>query len=484
MVRGVSLPADFIAGLLGCALAMTSTLACGVAAYGAPLRIAGTPSISLSIEAAKTLHTLSHDLFLESDGTVYVQTGDIPAMWLRDSSAQMEPYVRFGREVPALRPWFRRVIEREARNIAVDPYANAFRANYGVWERKWELDSLSYPVALIDSYWLETDDRNIFSNSLHSALQRIVETYDCETRHAACSTYRHSDLSGATRGGGLSGTGLIWCGFRPSDDPTEEPFNIPQEMFAVVSLRELATIARAGYGDVKLAARAVALSGRLEAAIERFGRYYDFRFGWIYVYETDGRGNVRLMDDANIPDLLAAPLYGYVSKYDSTYADTRRFALSDANPYFYRGRYLSGVGSPHTPRGWVWPLAIATRAMTAEDTNEVAEQLSMLAATTSATGFVPESIDPDDPSHLTRVEFGWANARYAELLFRVASTFRSPISSAHARELFVPVRTPVLVTGLTALENDSAIVAALSRLFPTGPAIALEDGRSDSGERV
>jgi meiotically up-regulated gene 157 (Mug157) protein len=255
-------------------------------------------------------------------------------------------------------------------------------------------------------------------------------------------------------------------------------------MFAVVSLRELATIARAGYGDVKLAARAVALSGRLEAAIERFGRYYDFRFGWIYVYETDGRGNVRLMDDANIPDLLAAPLYGYVSKYDSTYADTRRFALSDANPYFYRGRYLSGVGSPHTPRGWVWPLAIATRAMTAEDTNEVAEQLSMLAATTSATGFVPESIDPDDPSHLTRVEFGWANARYAELLFRVASTFRSPISSAHARELFVPVRTPVLVTGLTALENDSAIVAALSRLFPTGPAIALEDGRSDSGERV
>jgi meiotically up-regulated gene 157 (Mug157) protein len=434
------------------------------------LRIPSADSGSLTFDAAKTLHTLSHDLFLESDGTVYVQTGDIPAMWLRDSSAQMAPYVRFVSEVPTLRPWFRRVIERNARNIAVDPYANAFRADYGIWERKWEPDSLSYPVALVDSYWLATDDRRIFTPGLHAALRRIMETYDCEEHHSTCSAYRHRALSDSTRGGGRGDTGLLWCGFRPSDDPTEEPFNIPQEMFAVVSLRELAMLARVGYGDVALGARALASADRLEAAIERFGRYYDFRFGWMYVYETDGRGNVRLMDDANIPDLIAAPLYGYVSRYDPTYANTRRFALSDANPYFFRGRFVSGIGSPHTTHGWVWPLAIATRALTAEDNNEVAEQLSMLATTTGTTGFVPESIDADDPSHITRAEFGWANAHYAELLYRLASTFRTPRSPAHERGFSAFAGTPVSVTGLTVIENDAAIVAALSRLFPIDPA--------------
>jgi meiotically up-regulated gene 157 (Mug157) protein len=460
------------------ALALSCVLAALVAlsstAAAARFRVATSEGTIVNIEAAKTAHTLAHDLFMEPDGTVYVQTGDIPAMWLRDSSAQMQPYLRFATDVPTLRPWFRRVIEREARNIDADPYANAFRADYSVWERKWELDSLSYPIVLTSTYWLETHDAAIFGVSLHHALKRIVETYACEERHAACSTYERPDLSAATRGGGAEGTGLIWSGFRPSDDPTEEPFNIPQEMFAAVALRDLATLARVGYGDTALAARAVALSSRIQLAIERYGRFYDFRFGWIYVYETDGRGHVRLMDDANIPDLLAAPLYGYLSKEDRTYADTRRFALSDANPYYYRGHVVSGVGSPHTPKGWVWPLAIATRAMTAQDSAEVAEQLAMLASTTAATGFVPESVDPDDPTQFTRAEFGWANAHYSDVLFRTGSTFRTPLLPPLVGDPFQPVHMPVLVTGLAALENDTAVVTALTRLFPADPVMPVQ----------
>jgi meiotically up-regulated gene 157 (Mug157) protein len=226
-----------------------------------------------SVAAAKLLHTLANDLFVESDGTVYVRTGDIPAMWLRDSSAQLEPYVRFTGQVPSLRPWFRAVIERNARNIVADPYANAFRADYGVWERKWEVDSLAYPLLFARSYWLATHDRTIFSMEFHQMLSLTVATYECEERHFACSTYHRNDLSPVTRGGGASDTGLIWCGFRPSDDPTTRPFNIPQEMFATVALRELADLARVGYADHALATRALALSARVHAGIERYGRF-------------------------------------------------------------------------------------------------------------------------------------------------------------------------------------------------------------------
>src|SRR5664279_3125713 len=170
------------------------------------------------------------------------------------------------------------------------------------------------PLVFAGSYWAATHDRRMFSAKFHQALGRIVATYDCEERHFACSTYHRPDVSPATRGGGASGTGLIWCAFRPSDDPTTRPFNIPQEMFATVALRELADLARVGYADRALASRALALSARVDAGIERYGRFYDFRFGWIYAYETDGRGDVRLMDDANIPNLLAASLYGYVEQ--------------------------------------------------------------------------------------------------------------------------------------------------------------------------
>ncbi len=459
----------FVRNVLAC-LSAVAVLVPPLPSSAALFRVEMPQAPLVRVEAAKTVHTLAHDLFMERDGTVYAHTGDIPAMWLRDSSAQLHPYVRFANKVPTLRPWFRGVIERNARNIVGDPYANAFRADYGVWERKWEVDSLAYPVTLADAYWRETYDRTVFSGSLHRALVRIVETYECEEGHVACSTYEHRDVTSATRGGGASNTGLLWCAFRPSDDPTEEPFNIPQEMFAATALRELAELAHVGYGDAALATRALLLSAHIRDGIERYGRVYDFRYGWIYVYETDGRGNIRLMDDANVPNLLAAPLFGYVSKYDATYRNTRRFIFSPANPYYYRGRVVSGVGSRHTPERWVWPLALATRAMTADDGTEVAEQLAMLVATTEATGLVPESVNADDTSMFTRAEFGWANATYADLLFRTASTFRVDVGRRLAlRDDFPNAPMPVLVTGLTAIENDAAIVDALHTMFPTEP---------------
>ena len=168
-----------------------------VAVTGAPAP-AQTLNVPLSsgtrpIQTETLFHELFADFFKETDGTTYVQTGDIPAMWLRDSAAQTIPYVRFVKTYSALHPAFWGVIERDAKNILTDPYAEAFSADYHVWERKWEIDSLSWPVLLVFVYYSNTRDRTIFTPNLHRAMQTIVTTLECEQHHAACSRYTWPD---------------------------------------------------------------------------------------------------------------------------------------------------------------------------------------------------------------------------------------------------------------------------------------------------
>ncbi|MGB6062362.1 MAG: glycoside hydrolase family 125 protein, partial [Candidatus Aquilonibacter sp.] len=209
------------------------------------------------IQPASLFHTLFHDFFPEDDGTTYVQTGDIPAMWLRDSSAQTIPYVRFQSAYPLLRARFAGVIERNARAIDKDVYANAFQEDYHAWERKWEVDSIAWPVVLTLAYVDATHDRSVFTPNLHVALRQIVYTYNCEEHHRECSRYvypyrvpTHEEFD--------EGTGLIWGAFRPSDDAVEYRFNIPQNVLAAVALRDIVKLARVGYGDTELSSRAQA----------------------------------------------------------------------------------------------------------------------------------------------------------------------------------------------------------------------------------
>ncbi len=376
-----------------------------------------SPSL-LRVDADTLFHTLDSDFFRQDDGTMYVQTGDIPAMWLRDSSAQTYPYVRFTDAVPALRPIVRAVIERNARNVITKPHANAFTAGYKVWEEKWEPDSLAYPVTLIYAYWQQTHDRSIFTPRVRWALEHTLATYECEIRHDACSTYRSRFLPNRGAGASFTDTGMVWGAFRPSDDPVRYPFNIPQNMLVAVSLEEIGELALTGFGDPHMALMANRLDAAVTAGIERWGKIYDFRYGWIYAYEVDGQGSFELMDDANLPDLTSTALWEYLSPYDPVYQNTRRFVLSQDDPYFYRGRFATGLGSPHTPTGWVWPLGMTAQALTSQDATEVADLIKSIAATGSTDGLIHESFDPDDPSRFTRSEFGWANAAYAELLFR------------------------------------------------------------------
>lgn len=418
--------------------------------------------------APETLfHTLFHDFFLEDDATTYVQSGDIPAMWLRDSSAQTIPYIRFQRAYPVLRARFAGVIERNARNILADPYANALQSNYAVWERKWEVDSLAWPVILTSIYWRSIEDATIFTPDLHRALAKVVSTYECEERHWSCSAYR-SPYRVHTNDAYNAGTGMIWGAFRPSDDPVEYRFNVPQNAIAVVALRDIVQLAKDGYRDDALADRANSLEQRVQAGIMLYGRFYDpVRRVWMYAYETDGFGRFNLMDDANIPNLTTLPYIDWCSAFDATYLATRAFALSMDNPFYFSGRYAQGLGSPHTPYGYVWPLGIIGRALTATSSLEVATAITTLAETDGESGLIHESFYPDGYWRFTRPEFGWANALGAELIFRSLAgqaqtqfAWNGPILPFEARS-----RTPTLVPAFTQLENAALIVVALGRLL-------------------
>lgn len=423
----------------------------------------GTSPTILRIDADTLFHTVDSDFFLQDDGTMYVQTGDIPAMWLRDSSAQTVPYVRFTDSIPAFRPIVRAVIERNARNVLTNPRANAFTAGYKIWEEKWEPDSLAYPVTLAYAYWRQTHDRTIFTPHLRWALEHTVANYACEIHHDACSNYRSRYLPNHGRGADFSDTGMIWGAFRPSDDPVKYPFNVPQNMLAAVALEEIGELAKEGFGDWHMAVGANQLAATVKGGIERYGVVYDFRYGWIYAYEVDGRGEFKLMDDANLPNLVSAPLSEYISPFDPIYQNTRRFVLSSDNPYYYRGRYASGLGSPHTPTGWVWPLGITAQALTSTNSNEVAQLIKSIAATGSSDGLIHESFDPNDPTRFTRSEFGWANAAYAELLFR--SIAGLPPQPSH-RDVFthiLPRRVPPMTVDsvIDQLSAEGSLTQAL-----------------------
>jgi meiotically up-regulated gene 157 (Mug157) protein len=434
------------------------------AASAADLQIRADDGSVIAIDPATLFHTLASDFFIQNDGTIYVQTGDIPAMWLRDSAAQTLPYVRFSPTRPELKTWIRGVIERQARNINVDPYANAFTADYHVWEHKWEVDSLTYPVLLAWAYYAATRDHAVFSRRFHDALRQIVATYGCEQEHARCSRYHYP----GTPTGDVPNTGLIWSGFRPSDDSATYGFNIPQQMAAVTALEDLGALAVIGYNDRHLSEKAAAIGVAVRAGIERYGLVYDFRFGWIYAFETDGLGQTAMMDDANMPNLLSAPVYGYLRSDDLRYRATRRFVLSPANRFYYRGRYAQGLGSPHTPANWIWPLGMIARGLTALSESETRSALKTLAETDGEDGLIHESFDPNDFRKFTRAEFGWGNAMYAELLFRSAAGFTAP--SLWPRNASLVNRrqpaTPSVVSELERIENDASLTYAFDRAVP------------------
>jgi meiotically up-regulated gene 157 (Mug157) protein len=353
---------------------------------------------------------------VQPDGTTYVSTGDISAEWLRDSSAVVKPYIGLALSDDRIADMLRGVVRRQARYILIDPYANAFSRDYKVVERKFEVDSLLYPISFAYQYWRETGDHSIFTPEVNRAFARILQVLRDEQHHNRRSRYTHPQLAGGGRGSAVRDTGMIWTGFRPSDDPARYQFNVPVNMFAVVVMRNLTEIERSVYRNGRMAENAWGLSVQIQRGIEQYGTAQLGGFGKLYAYECDGLGHANLMDDANVPSLLSIPYFGYLPATDRVYENTRRFILSDRNPYYFRGRYGQGIGSPHTPSGYVWPLALVMQALTARSEDEIERVLSYVAKTDTGDHRLHESYDVNHRERFTRADFAWPNALYSELI--------------------------------------------------------------------
>lgn len=383
-------------------------------------------------------NTLETTVEQMEDGSIFVLTGDIPAMWLRDSTAQVSHYLPLASEDEEMRSIIKGVIKSQLKFIRIDPYANSFNAeanDHGhiddlpkkspwVWECKYEIDSLCYPMRLSYLYWKKTGDSSIFDADFKKTAEIIVDLWIREQNHFENSQYRFTrkdcpwqdTLHNEGKGMPVSYTGMTWSGFRPSDDACVFGYLIPSNMFAVVALRYLVEIFEEFYDDSEFIFKCNKLREEIEHGIEIYGTYDHPVYGKIYACETDGMGNRRLFDDANVPSLLSIPYLGFTSKDDEMYQRTRNFILSEDNPYFYKGKFGEGIGSPHTPEGYIWHIALSMQGLTADNDDEVRRVLEILSTTHADTGFMHEGFNADDPSDFSREWFAWSNSLFAELV--------------------------------------------------------------------
>ena len=379
----------------------------------------------------------------------FVYTGDIHAMWLRDSGAQVWPYVRFARHDEPLRLLIAGVINRQMRSIVFDPYANAFNdgPTGSYWqsdltdmkpelhERKYEIDSLCYPIRLAYEYWLATGDTSVFGDTWIEAVEKILTVFTDQQQKSGRGPYRFQRKTAVatdTRNNGGYGNpvrpvGLIASAFRPSDDATIFPFLIPSNFMAVTTLRKAARILTDVNHDMARAARCAALADEVQQALQRHAVVQHPTYGPIYAFEIDGYGGQNLMDDANVPSLLAMPYLGDVPATDPVYQNTRRFVLSLDNPYFFRGKVAEGIGGPHIGKDMIWPMSIMMRAFTSQDENEIRQCLTTLINTDAGTGYMHESFHKDDPGNYTRRWFAWQNTLFGELILKLIDDGRLPL---------------------------------------------------------
>jgi meiotically up-regulated gene 157 (Mug157) protein len=389
----------------------------------------------------------------EVDGKpdTFVVTGDIDAMWLRDSTAQVWPYLPLSKEDRKLKALIEGVVRRQTRCILIDPYANAF--NFGptgsewakdrtkmkpeLHERKWEIDSLCYPVRLAHGYWKQTGDGSCFDANWRKAAALIVQTFREQQRlhdRGPYSFQRVTAVPGDSLPQGGYGNptkpcGLIHSGFRPSDDACIFPFLIPSNLFAATALDWLREIHSDELHDATAARDCAELAAQVREALAKYATAIRTPCGEIYAYEADGFGNQLFQDDANVPSLLALPYLGCVKADDPLYVRTRKFVLSEDNPYYFRGKAAEGLGGPHSGQNMIWPLGIVTRALTSRDESEIAQCLATLKRTHSGTGFMHESFSKDDAGRFTRLWFAWANTLFGELILQVHANYPRLLAS-------------------------------------------------------
>jgi len=389
-----------------------------------------------------TLDTTVDYEVIDGKPDAFVITGDIDAMWLRDSTAQVWPYMPLIDKDLKIKNLILGLINRQVKCILTDPYANAFYKDLtriskwstdiptpkpGVHERKWEIDSLCYFVRLSYHYFKISGDNSFMDSDWDKAAKLVVKTFRTEQRENGTSPYsfsrEHSMTVGLAqfygKGAPTKYTGLIHSIFRPSDDGTLLPYLIPSNIFAYVSLEQLSELYTINGKDTDFSDACMSFSNQVKLAVEKHAIKEHVDFGKIYSYEVDGFGNNLFMDDANVPSLMSLAYIGGHSPKDRIYKNTRKFLISDSNPWFLRGKAAEGQSSPHTGRENIWPMGIILRGITSEDENEIKMCLRMLKKTHADTGFMHESFHKDDVYNFSRSWFAWANTLFGEFVIKV-----------------------------------------------------------------
>jgi len=379
------------------------------------------------------------------DDTV-VYTGDIHAMWLRDSGAQVWPYVQLANQDKELKAMLAGTIRRQFKCIIIDPYANAFLDPHDpdpdhqwmedmtdmkleLHERKWEIDSLCYPLRLAYHYWKTTGDTSIFDEEWMQAITLILKTFKEQQRKGGNGPYtfqrkteRQLDtLNNGGLGNPVNPVGLIVSSFRPSDDATTFQFLVPSNFFAVTSLRKAAEILTTVSKNNAMAKECTDLALEVENALKKYATFAHSKYGTIYAFEVDGFGNKYLMDDSNAPSLLSLAYLGDVDVKDPIYQNTRNFVWSEDNPYFFKGTAGEGIGGPHIGYDMIWPMSIMMKAFTSQDDKEIQWCIKTLMDTDAGTGFMHESFHKNDPKNFTRSWFAWQNTLFGELILKLVN---------------------------------------------------------------
>ena len=409
-----------------------------------------------------TLESTVHYRVIDGEDDTFVYTGDIPAMWLRDSGAQVWPYVQLANDDPRLKKMLRGVILRQLKCINIDRYANAFNdgptgagwqsdatdMQPDVFERKYEIDSLCYPIRLAYWYWQVTGDSSIFGDIWMEAIQNILLTFHEQQRKENRGPYHFFRMTDRTYdtvgwqgyGAPVKPVGLIASVFRPSDDRTSLPFLVPSNFMAVSSLRKAAEILEkvnaknsslndlsARQSPLSMAIDCRTLADEVEQALKQYAIVDHPKYGKIYAFEVDGFGNRLLMDDANVPSLLGMGYLGDVPLDDPIYQNTRRFVWSEDNPWFFRGKAGEGIGGPHIGYDMVWPMSIMMKCFTSQDDDEIRWCMRTLLRTDAGMGFIHESFNKDDATNFTRPWFAWQNTLFGELVLKLIADGKAPL---------------------------------------------------------
>lgn len=384
---------------------------------------------------------------------VYVATGDIDLMWVRDSVVQMTIYLRYMNAMPWLRLLVEGVVRRNAFNILQDPYANSYGRHWKdptslspmdkvmgrggfVTTRNYELDSGAYFMNHLYDYYvtegLYKPELLLQEPIIFQAVNLLVEIWIVEQHHDTESPYRYFELTNQGRGEPTSFTGMTWSGFRPSDDPCQYGYLIPANIHAAAALERILILNERVWQHPELDRKATKLLKEIQEGINTYGMVKSKSGELIYAYEVDGQGGVLAnFDDANVPSLLSIPLLGWTGYNTAVYQNTRNYLLSKANERYYEGTTFRGVGSPHTPDGYVWPMSMAVQGLTETGEDQAQSMVyQMRQLLLSATGnAIHESVHQDDKSMFTREWFEWVRHQLAEIVYLAFQYFESFIDT-------------------------------------------------------